>query len=186
VRSAPPRWRHPETDGPPAPPGDHLAVTMFYAYEAELLDRWRIDQWLELVDPEFVYQVPTPLITDEAYQLGYDTRSLVLDEDRASIADNWAARMDDANNPVSWADSPPVRLLRSVSCVRVRELPEPDNVLARSNVRIEMVRQTGEPKSMVGERFDVLRRTGDTFRVRSRFVVLTATIIDSPRLRILF
>jgi 3-phenylpropionate/cinnamic acid dioxygenase small subunit len=186
MRKAPSRWEHPETDGPPASPADHLAVTMFYAYEAEMLDRWHIDEWLELVDPEFVYQVPPPLITDRPYQLGYDTRSLMLDEDRGSIADNWAARMNDVNNPVSWADSPPVRLLRSVSCVRVRELPEPDLVLARSNVRIEMVRQSGEPKSMVGERFDVLRRIDNAFRVRSRFVVLTARIIDSPRLRILF
>lgn len=186
MRSAPARWSHPQTDGAPTASAEHLAVTMFYAYEAELLDRWHIDEWLELVDPEFVYRVPTPLLTDEPFQLGYDTRSLVLDEDRTSIAENWAARMDDANNPVSWADSPPVRLLRAVSCVRVRELPEPDRVLARSNVRIEMVRQLGEPKSMVGERYDVLRRVEDSFRVHSRFVVLTATIIDSPRLRILF
>ena len=161
-------------------------MTVHYAYEAELLDHWRLDEWLEGVDPDFVYRVPTPLVTDEAYQLGYDTRSLMLDEDRASIADNWAARMDDANNPVSWADSPPVRLLRSVTCVRVRQLPEPDLLLARSNVRIEMVRQHGEPKAMVGERFDILRRFEGSFRLRSRFVVLTATVIDSPRLRILF
>lgn len=182
----PPRWRQPETDRGPATSGEHMAVTVFYAYEAELLDHWRLDEWLELVDPEFVYQVPTPLLTDEPYQLGYDPRALLMDEDRSSIAENWAARMDDDNNPVSWADHPPLRLLRTVSCVRVREMADPALRLCRSNVRIEMIRQSGEPKSMVGERFDVLRRTEASFRVRSRFVVLTATIIDAPRLRILF
>lgn len=182
----PVRWHHPETDGGPASADEHLAVTMFYAYEAELLDHWRLDEWLELVDPEFVYQVPTPLLTDEPYQLGYDTQALVLDEDRSSIAENWAARMDDHNNPVAWADHPPLRLLRTVSCIRVRDMDDPTLRQCRSNVRIEMIRQSGEPKSMIGERFDVLRRTDDGFRVRSRFVVLTATIIDAPRARILF
>jgi 3-phenylpropionate/cinnamic acid dioxygenase small subunit len=93
---------------------------VFYAYEAELLDHWEIDTWLQTVEDDFVYQVPVPLLTDAPYQSGYDDRSLLMDEDRSSIGENWAARMSDENNPVAWADSPPVRLLRSISAIRVR------------------------------------------------------------------
>ncbi len=185
MRGRPARWCHPETDGGPAGPADHLAASIFYAYEAELLDGWRLEEWLDLVDADFVYRVPIPLVSDGAHQLGYDPRALLLDEDRASIEENWVARMDDENNPVAWADSPPVRLVRLVSCVRVRTMPDPDLLLSRANVRVEMTRQSAEPKSLIGERFDVLRRHGESFRLRSRFVVLNATVIDAPRLRML-
>jgi hypothetical protein len=49
-----------------------------------------------------------------------------------------------------------------------------------------MIRQSGDPKEMIGERYDVLRERDGEFKIASRFVVLTATVIDAPRLRILF
>ena len=177
------RWVHPATTGDPAPLSVHQELSLFYAYEAEMLDEWRLDEWLDLVDEGFTYLVPVPLVTDEHPQLGYDPSALFMDETRDSIAENWMARLTDENIAVSWADRPAVRTRRFLSALRVRSTDEPDQYLARVNVSVEMVRQGTQAGQMTGERFDIVRRAGDSFTIMSRFAVLLSTIVDAPRPR---
>lgn len=177
------RWVHPTTTGGPASLSIHQELGLFYAYEAELLDEWRLDEWLDIVDEGFTYLVPVPLVTDGHPQLGYDPAALFMDETRDSIEENWAARLTDENIAVAWADRPAVRTRRFLSSLRVRSTQRPDAYLARLNVRVAMVRQGTQPGDMTGERFDIVRREGDSFTIMSRFVVLLDTIVDAPRPR---
>lgn len=177
------RWVHPTTTGGPAPLPIHQELDLFYAYEAELLDEWRLDEWLDLVDVGFTYRVPVPLVTDQHPQPGYDPSALFMDETRDSIAENWAARLTDENIAVSWADRPPVRTRRFLSALRVRSTDGPQEYLARLNVRVAMVRQGTQPGEMTGERFDIVRRADDSFVIVSRFAVLLEAIVDAPRPR---
>ena len=180
------RWAHPTTAGGPAPLSIHQELGLFYAYEAELLDEWRLEEWLELVDEGFSYQVPVPLVTDQHPQLGYDPSALFMDENRESIAENWAARLTDENIAVSWGDRPAVRTHRFLSGLRVRSMERPDEYLARLNVQVAMVRQGTQAGEMIGERFDIVRRDADSFlsfSIMSRFVVLLQAVVDAPRPR---
>ena len=177
------RWVHPTTGGGPAPLPVHQELGFFYAYEAELLDEWRLDEWLDLVDEGFTYLVPVPLVTDQHPQLGYDPSALFMDETRDSIEENWAARLTDENITVSWADRPAVRTRRFLSGLRIRSMDRPDAYLARLNVRVAMVRHGTQSGDMTGERFDIVRRTGDSFSIMSRFVVLLDAVVDAPRIR---
>ena len=177
------RWVHPTTDGGPAPLAIHQELSLFYAYEAELLDEWRLDEWLALTDEGFTYHVPVPLVTDQHPQLGYDPSALFMDETRDSIAENWVARLTDENIAVSWADRPAVRTRRFLSALRVRTTDRPEEYLARANVRVAMVRQSIHAGEMTGERFDIVRRAGESFTIMSRFVVLLDAVVDAPRPR---
>lgn len=177
------RWVHPTTAGGPAPLPVHQELGLFYAYEAELLDEWRLDEWLDLVDEGFTYLVPVPLVTDQHPQLGYDPAALFMDETRESINENWVARLTDENIAVSWADRPAVRTRRFLSALRVRSMDSSDTYLARVNVRVAMVRHGTQSGDMTGERFDVVRRAGDSFSIMSRFVVLLDAVVDAPRIR---
>ena len=177
------RWVHPTTTGAPARLQVHHELGLFYAYEAELLDEWRLDEWLDLTDDGFTYLVPVPLVTDQHPQHGYDPSALFMDETRDSIAENWAARLTGENIAVSWADRPAVRTRRFLSALRVRSTDHPEEYLARMNVQVAMVRQGTQPGEMIGERFDIVRRAGDSFRIMSRFVVLLSAIVDAPRPR---
>ena len=177
------RWVHPTTTGGAAPLSIHQELDVFYAYEAELLDEWRLAEWLELVDEGFSYHVPVPLVTDQHPQLGYDPSALYMDETRESIAQNWVARLTDDNIAVSWGDRPAVRTHRFLSGLRVRSTDRPDEFLARANVRVAMVHQGTRTGEMIGERFDVVRRAGDSFCIVSRFVVLLNAVVDAPRPR---
>ena len=177
------RWVHPTTAGGPVPLPVHQELGLFYAYEAELLDEWRLDEWLDLVDEGFTYLVPVPLVTDRHPQLGYDPSALFMDETRESIEENWAARLTDENIAVSWADRPAVRTRRFLSGLRVRATDRPDEYLARLNVRVAMVRHGSQAGQMIGERFDIVRRAGGAFSIMSRFVVLLDAVVDAPRIR---
>ena len=179
------RWVHPTTTGAPARLSVHSELDLFYAYEAELLDEWRLDEWLELLDERFTYLVPVPLVTDQHPQLGYDPAALFMDETRDSISENWSARLTDENIAVSWADRPAVRSRRFLSGLRVRSMDGPEEYLARVNVRVAMVRQGTHPGEMTGERFDIVRRAGGSFSILSRFVVLLDTVVDAPRPRMI-
>ena len=150
-----------------------------------MLDEWRLAEWLELVDPDFTYQIPVPLLSDQPDQLGYDPRALFMDETRESIDENWAARLTEKHRTVSWADFPPVRIKRFLSALRVRETERPDELLARVNVRAAIFRQDTQSGEMVGERFDLLRRSQEGFILMSRFVTLSSVVLDVPRLRII-
>ena len=177
------RWVHPTTAGGPAPLSIHQELDFFYAYEAELLDEWRLDEWLDLLDEGFTYHVPVPLVTDQHPQPGYDPSALFMDETKDSITENWVARLTEENIAVSWADRPPVRTRRFLSALRVRSTDRPEEYLARLNVRVAMVRQGTQPGEMTGERFDIVRRAGESFSIMSRFVVLLDSIVDAPRPR---
>lgn len=177
------RWVHPTATGGPAPLSTHQELGLFYAYEAELLDEWRLDEWLELTDDDFTYHVPVPLVSDRHPQLGYDPAALFMDETRDSIAENWVARLTDENIAVSWADRPAVRTRRFLSGLRVRSMQRPDTCLARLNVRVAMVRHGTQSGDMTGERFDIVRPAGDSFVIMSRFVVLLDAVVDAPRIR---
>lgn len=179
------RWEHPTTQGPRAAVDVHNALRVFYAFEAELLDEWRIDEWLKLVSTTFRYTVPVPLLSEGYDQLGYDTQALMMDESRDSIAENWAARFTDEHEAVSWADNPPVRIKRFMSALRARATDREGTYLVRLNVRASMSRQDAQTGEMVGERFDIIAADGDSFVIESRFVTFTDLVLNSPRLRII-
>lgn len=179
------RWRHPTTEGDPASVAVHEALRVFYAFEMELLDEWRLGEWLDLTGPDFTYQIPVPQLTDGYEQLGYDPRALFMDETRDSIVENWVARLTPEHGPISWGDNPPVRVKRFASGLRVRGTDAAGEYLVRQNVRVFMVRQDYQKGEMVGERFDIVRVENDSFTIVSRFVTLSSIVLDMPRLRII-
>ena len=76
-----------------------------------------------------------------------------------------------------------MRTRRFLSALRVRSTDRPDEYLARVNVAVAMVRQGAQAGEMIGERFDIVRRAGDSFCIMSRFVVLLSAVVDAPRPR---
>jgi 3-phenylpropionate/cinnamic acid dioxygenase small subunit len=179
------RWAAPEHSGPPADPGVQAEVTAFLAFEAEALDSREFERWSELVDDAFTYRVPVPALHDNAFSPGYDTGSLLLDEDKGSIVELWFGRFGEETYEVAWGDHPAVRMRHFVTNVRVRMTDTSDELDVRSNVRLHMVRQTMQKGELVAERFDRVRRTPGGLRLVSRFAVLDDLVLDAPQLRVI-
>jgi len=134
----------------------HRAIDLFLARESELLDSRRYWEWADLVEDDFTYQVPVPRTPDNPFSPHYDDRTMLIDESRWSLTQQWFRRPDD-----------------------------PDLLDVRSNVLLVGVRQSDLPKYVTAERFDTVVRRDDDYRLRRRWAVLDETVIDFPQLRIL-
>lgn len=179
------RWTAPTQLGAPSDGPVHAEVAAFLAYEAEALDSHKFEAWAALVDDSFTYRVPVPLLHDNMAAPGYDTGSLLIDEDKTSIIELWFGRFGEKVYEFAWGDHPPVRMRHFVSNVRVRATETPDELNVRSNVRVHMVRQTMHKGELIAERFDRLRRTADGLRLLSRFAVLDDLVLEAPQLRVI-
>lgn len=181
-------WWAPRRDGALADAATQIGVQGFLAVEAEAFDDREYVRWAELVEEDFTYQVPVPVIRDNPFAPTYDPGSLLVDETKESIVDIWFQRLAGSAYDIAWGDHPPLRFRHFVTNVRVRHTDEPDVLLARSYVRLRMVRQATRPAELAGERFDLVRRVPDTadgWRLRSRFVVLDDTVLDAPQIRVM-
>jgi p-cumate 2,3-dioxygenase beta subunit len=106
-------------------------VESFLAYDAELLDEWRLDEWLELFTADCRYLVPA---TDRPDGDPRDDLFFIRD-DYFLLSERVAALL----NGTAWAESPHSTTHRMISNVRVQDL-EGDQLLARANVLVHRAR----------------------------------------------
>lgn len=179
------RWVAPVHDGPLADAATLAALTAQLAAEAEAVDDRDFESWTSIVADGFVYQVPVPMLSDDAFGPRYHADSLLIDEDKASIVETWFGRFADGVYDVAWGDHPPVRQRHYVTNVRVRNTAVPDEFDVRSNVLLRLVRQTHQAHELGAERYDRWRRAGDRYELLSRYAVLDDLVLDSPLVRVL-
>ena len=86
------------------------AVEDFLYYEAELLDRWLLEEWLALWTEEITYLIPA---TDKPY--GDPLTDLFFVQDGRFILEQ---RVDSILRGTAWAESPHSTTTRSTSNVR--------------------------------------------------------------------
>lgn len=184
------------TFGDHAPPGGgpdsdpvrallmHREVEAFLVDEAQLLDEWRLEEWLELVTDDVVYQVPVRTnkeVTDGTRVTGVQTNAFHMDENRQSLQ----LRVDRIGTGFAWAEEPPTRTRHVIGNVRVHARRGRAEVAVRSNVLLYHTRwDRPEYHVLSCERHDVLRRVDGRLRLARRLAVLDNTVI--PTLSISF
>jgi p-cumate 2,3-dioxygenase beta subunit len=124
---------------PPAPvaygsPELLREVESFLAYDSELLDEWRLEEWLELFTPDCHYLVPT---TDKP---DGDPRHdlFFVRDDYFLLSERVAAML----NGTAWTESPHSTTHRMISNVRAREVTE-GRVEVKANLLVHRARGAG-------------------------------------------
>ena len=137
-------------------------VEDFLFREAELLDDWRLDDWVGLFTEDARYVVPTTDLPE-----GDPQRDLVFIDDDITRLRARAVRLNSrhAHREYPWS-----RTRRFVSNVRVEENGNGE-LSVTSNVLVYRFR-SGEGAPYVGSVNYVLRRNGDGFRIAYRRAVL--------------
>jgi p-cumate 2,3-dioxygenase beta subunit len=138
-------------------------VERFFYWEADLLDEWKLDEWLALFLPDATYEIPT---TDK------------LDGDPAAhlfiIADTLPVlrgRVERLKSVFAYAESPRARTRRFISNVRVREA-EDDTVIAAANFMVARMKN-GATDTYIGRYDYTLQRVaGGSFRFHRRRALL--------------
>lgn len=135
----------------------------FLFHEANLLDEWRLDEWLELFEPDATYLVPPTDAPD-----AHPETSLFL------IADNHTrleARVKRLSSRNAHVEHPRSRTRRMISNVLVGNGPDPDTIQVRANFTIWRIRRQ-ITDVYVGQYVNVVVRTADGFRFKRRRAVL--------------
>ena len=153
---------------PPIAPADVpdslvRSVERFLYEEAELLDTWRLHEWLELFTPHGQYLVPS---TDKPD--GDPARDLFLIQDDRFLLEQ---RVNSLLTRAAHAEYPHSRTRHMITNVRVADLGE-GRFAVTANFAVFRMR-AGNTDTYVGQYRDVLVQEGDgTFRYEIRKAVL--------------
>src|SRR5713226_5130684 len=99
--------------------------------EAALLDEWRLEEWLELLTDDAVYQVPP---TDVPEGDSRNTLFIIADD-----AIRIRSRVKQLLGKSAWAENPRSRTRRLISNVRVVAV-ERENILVTANFAVHRMR----------------------------------------------
>jgi p-cumate 2,3-dioxygenase beta subunit len=141
---------------------DIRAIEAFLYREAELLDAWRLDDWLEMFLPEATYEVPATDIDDP--QQGSDL--FIIADDMAVLG----GRVTRLNSVHAYAESPHSRTRHFISNV-LAEAGEDGLIAVKANFLVTRTRK-GLTDTFVGRYEHQLKPDGDSFRYHRRRAIL--------------
>jgi p-cumate 2,3-dioxygenase subunit beta len=140
-------------------------VEDFLYHEAALLDEWKLKEWEALLTDDATYYVPP---ND---QLEGDHRStlFLVADDRERIRQ----RIIRINDPNCHAEYPRSRTRRMISNVRILGV-DGELVTVAANFVCYRYRRYERIREYVGAYRHILRRSGDSFRIKERRVLIDA------------
>jgi p-cumate 2,3-dioxygenase subunit beta len=139
-------------------------------HEADLLDRWKLDDWLKLLTDDASYYVPPndKPDADHRYTLFTVADDIVRLRERI-------IRLKDPN---CHAEYPPSRTRRMISNVRL-DGAEDDLILVSANFAIFRHRRNEPVRQFVGRYKYKLRRTDEGLKIAERRAILDAEELGS-------
>lgn len=140
-------------------------VEDFLYMEADVLDEWRLDDWLKLLTEDVEYFVPS----NDALQGSHRTSLYTI----ADNAERIRQRIIRLNDPNCHAEFPQSRTRRLITNVRI-VASEGDTVTATANFVCYRYRRYERIRVYTGQYRFILRRTPDGLRIRERRVLLDA------------
>jgi p-cumate 2,3-dioxygenase beta subunit len=137
-------------------------VEDFLYQEAALLDEWRLEEWLELLTEDVVYQVPP---TDVPEGDSRNTLFIIADD-----AVRVRSRVKQLLSKAAWAENPHSRTRRMIANVRVLGA-EGDNIVVSANFTVHRMRYESVD-TYIGHYELKLVRDGEQLRIRERRAIL--------------
>lgn len=162
-------------------------VEQFLYQEAHLLDTWAWDEWFQLFSEDVRYWMPlrrNQLRRERgAGQVPAGLEMALIDDDHAQLK----MRVEQMASGRHWAEDPPSRCRHLVSNVMVEEQTgDAGELLVRSNFIVYRNRLEREVDIWAGSREDILRRSGDSFLIASRTILLDQNVVLSKNLSVFF
>jgi p-cumate 2,3-dioxygenase beta subunit len=130
--------------------------------EAALLDEWRLEEWLELLTEDAIYQVPP---TDVPEGDARNTLFIIADD-----ALRIRSRVKQLLGKSAWAENPPSRTRRMITNVRVLGV-EDENILISANFAVHRMRYESVDTYIGHYNYKLVRR-GSELQIRERRAIL--------------
>lgn len=159
-------------------------VEEFLYQEAELLDDWRLDEWLDLLTEDVRYWMPIRRNVKFGERDREQTREMQdvnwFDEGKPTLI----ARCRQIQTGIHWAEEPLSRLCHIVSNVQILSATG-DEVVAKSRFLAYRNRVETETDFFVGKREDTLRREEGRWKLARRKIILDQNVLLPKNLTIL-
>ncbi|MBM9464529.1 3-phenylpropionate/cinnamic acid dioxygenase subunit beta [Aeromicrobium sp. YIM 150415] len=155
-----------------------VALEDFYIHEAELLDDRRWEDWLDLFADDIEYTAPIRVMrkmpaSDTVDELGH------FDDTKASLT----LRAKRLRTDVAWCEDPPSLTRRFITNVRVAEVHDSGEMLAKTNMLLYRSRSDmGAYDLIVGERQDLLRPGGADWLIARRRILIDQASMSTKNL----
>jgi 3-phenylpropionate/cinnamic acid dioxygenase small subunit len=157
---------------------DQFSAERFLFQEAELLDDFKLLDWLLLLDREIDYRIPVRCTRpQDELDKSFSATAFHMIEHFGSLE----ARMK-RFGAGGWSEFPPSRTRRNLSNIRV-DRAAADRLSVKSNLLYFWARD--EQRVIVSaERHDELRETGGTLKLARRVVLVDHTALPLPNLSV--
>ena len=159
-------------------------VEQFLYAEAALLDARRYRDWLGLLADDIHYWMPirrNVTTADLDLEFTKPGEMAFFDDDRLML--EMRVRKLEAGS--AWSEDPPSRSRHFVSNVRILGV-EGEEITLEAAFHLYRSRLNSEEDSWFGRRVDVLRRSGDRFRLARRHLFLDQTLILAANMSTIF
>jgi 3-phenylpropionate/cinnamic acid dioxygenase small subunit len=159
-------------------------VTDFLYREADLLDERRYEEWLGLLADDYQYSVPLRMNVRyddiaEREQTRAGEEICWFDEGKATTE----LRVAQLATGQHWAEEPVSRVTHLVTNIRLESCPPPE-VEVSCRFGVYRNRVADESDFLVGRRRDRLRRTGDSWQVCRRRLLLDQSVLLAKNLSV--
>lgn len=154
-------------------------VEQFLYREAELLDRFRMEEWVDLLDEEIVLTVPVrsdrgpgsdrPTFSDESYYLRDDYDML-------------RERAEKISKEYAWSENPRSRIRHHIGNIRIQEIERGRHRVWNNQVVYRSQGDTADHRLLSAQRDTILELDGEGFRIRDRTVYLDHSILATKNL----
>lgn len=162
---------------------EYNEVMDFLIEEAHLLELSQLDEWLALTADDLSYTMPVRRTTMRGQGPGFDATMAHFDDDRASM--EFRVKRITASGH-GFADDPPSRTRRLVTNLRVHVNGTPGEYEATSSLLLLRSRWDSPTFDLVScSREDLLRRSGDSFLIARRKILVDQATLGTPNLAIM-
>lgn len=159
-------------------------VEQFYFAEAAALDERRFDDWLDFFADNAHYWMPIRRSTmnkDAGNEFTKRGDVAFFDDTKELLQ----IRVNKLGSGFSWSEDPPSRTRRIISNVRVLKETR-DELTVTANFVVHRARYEDEEDCWYGRRLDLLKLSGDSFKIQNREIYLEQTVILSRNLSVMF
>ncbi len=140
-------------------------VEDFLYAEADLLDNWKLDEWLTLLTEDAAYYVPP----NDRPDADHRTTLFTIADDMVRLRER-VIRLKDPN---CHAEYPPSRTRRLITNVRITAA-EGDSVTVAANFVVYRHRRAEPVREFIGRYCYRLRRVGGVLKIAERRAILDA------------
>jgi len=160
------------------------SVEDFYYDEAEMLDQFRLRDWLNILTDDIKYRIPirTNRTVPALSAIDMSESDMLLDEDKRTLTQR-VVRLETGR---AWAEEPRSRSRHLITNVRVRPATRDNEFIATSNFIAYRNRLEVEQDFFVGTREDILRLDAGAIKIADRLILLDQAVITAKNMTILF